>query len=173
MLILFYRRRFSWLGYSRNLHKLCCLCLSQGLVAGLLRPRPFLGKLLKATESSVSGTAPGLWNCWNASGLTRDEGHDVEVVHGLGDGEEGEDEGEHGDGGQARYSPCPQQIFRLHKFVQILDDLALEHLTANAKVAFVLHGSIPASFDTVESEGRQMGQCWIKYWTKILASVNS
>ncbi len=39
-------------------------------------------------------------------------------------------------------------------------DLAewLERLTANAEVATVL-GSIPASFDTVESEGRQMKQC--------------
>jgi hypothetical protein len=32
-----------------------------------------------------------------------------------------------------------------------------KRLTANAKVATVL-GSIPASFDTVESEGRQMKQ---------------
>ncbi len=40
-------------------------------------------------------------------------------------------------------------------------DLAewLERLTANAKVATVL-SSIPASSDTVESEGRQMKQCW-------------
>jgi hypothetical protein len=39
-------------------------------------------------------------------------------------------------------------------------DLAewLERLTANAVVATVL-GSIPASSDTVESEGRQMKQC--------------
>jgi hypothetical protein len=36
-----------------------------------------------------------------------------------------------------------------------------EHLTANAKVATVLD-SIPASFDTLESEGRQMKQCFIK-----------
>ncbi len=34
----------------------------------------------------------------------------------------------------------------------------LERLTANAKVATVL-GSIPASSDTVDSEGRQMKQC--------------
>jgi hypothetical protein len=41
-------------------------------------------------------------------------------------------------------------------------DLAewLEHLAVNANVAKVL-GSIPASSDTVESEGRQMMQCWI------------
>ncbi len=38
-------------------------------------------------------------------------------------------------------------------------------LTANAKVAIVL-GSIPASSDTVESEGRQMKQCWIQYIEK-------
>jgi hypothetical protein len=35
-------------------------------------------------------------------------------------------------------------------------------VTANDKVATVL-GSIPASSDTVESEWRQMKQCWIKY----------
>ncbi len=34
----------------------------------------------------------------------------------------------------------------------------LERLTVNAVVATVL-GSIPASSDTVESEGRQMKQC--------------
>jgi hypothetical protein len=34
----------------------------------------------------------------------------------------------------------------------------IEHLAVNAKVATVL-GSIPASSDTVESEGRQMKQC--------------
>ncbi len=38
----------------------------------------------------------------------------------------------------------------------------LERLTANAQVATVL-GSIPASSDTLESKGRQMKQCWIKY----------
>ncbi len=42
-------------------------------------------------------------------------------------------------------------------------DLAewLERLAVNAEVATV--GAIPASSDTVESEGRQMKQCWIKY----------
>ncbi len=35
----------------------------------------------------------------------------------------------------------------------------LEHLAAHAIVATVL-GLIPASSDTVESEGRQMKQCW-------------
>ncbi len=46
-------------------------------------------------------------------------------------------------------------------------DLAkwLERLTANAQVATVL-GSIPASVGTVESEGRQMKQCWILYEQK-------
>ncbi len=46
-------------------------------------------------------------------------------------------------------------------------DLAywLERLTANAPVATVL-GSIPASVGTVESEGRQMKQCWILYGKK-------
>jgi len=38
-------------------------------------------------------------------------------------------------------------------------------LTANAPVATVL-GSIPASVGTVESEGRQMKQCWILYEQK-------
>ncbi len=38
----------------------------------------------------------------------------------------------------------------------------LEWLTANAEVATVL-GSILASSDTAESEGRQMKQCWIQY----------
>jgi hypothetical protein len=44
-------------------------------------------------------------------------------------------------------------------------DLAewLERLTANAKVATVLIRSHFPAFDTVESEGRQMMQCWIKY----------
>jgi hypothetical protein len=36
--------------------------------------------------------------------------------------------------------------------------LASKRLTANAEVATVL-GSIPATFDTVESEERQMKQC--------------
>ncbi len=35
----------------------------------------------------------------------------------------------------------------------------------NAEVATVL-GSIPASSDTVETEGRQMKQCWIQYLEK-------
>ncbi len=37
-----------------------------------------------------------------------------------------------------------------------------ERLTANAVVATLLC-SIPASSDTIESEGRQMIQCWILY----------
>ncbi len=41
----------------------------------------------------------------------------------------------------------------------------LERLTANAAVATVL-GSIPASSDTMESEGRQIKQCWISYIKK-------
>ncbi len=51
MLILFYRRRFRELGYSRHLHEVWCLCLFQGRVAGLLRPRPFLNKLSNALVS--------------------------------------------------------------------------------------------------------------------------
>ncbi len=37
-----------------------------------------------------------------------------------------------------------------------------KRLIANAEVATV-PGSSPASSDTVESEGRQMKQCWIQY----------
>ncbi len=52
--------------------------------------------------------------------------------------------------------------------VSAVCDLAewLELLTANAIVATVL-GSIPASSDTVESEGRQMKQCQKSYIKKI------
>ncbi len=43
--------------------------------------------------------------------------------------------------------------------------LLLERQTVNAIVAIVtVLGSVPASSATVESEGRQMKQCWIKYW---------
>ncbi len=45
----------------------------------------------------------------------------------------------------------------------------LERLTVNAVVATAL-GSIPASSDTVETEGRQMKQCWISYIKKIQKS---
>ncbi len=61
------------------------------------------------------------------------------------------------------------------RFLRFIDDLMrssqvcgwdlakwLECLTSNAKVATVL-GPIPASSDTVESDGRQMKQCFIKY----------
>jgi hypothetical protein len=37
------------------------------------------------------------------------------------------------------------------------------YVAANAKVTTVL-SPIPASFDTVESEGQQMQQCGIKYF---------
>ncbi len=37
----------------------------------------------------------------------------------------------------------------------------LERLTANVELSLV---SIPAFYDTVESEGRQMKQCWIMHW---------
>ncbi len=52
-------------------------------------------------------------------------------------------------------------------------DLAkwLERLTANVVVATVL-SSIPASSDTVESEGRQMKQCWIEYIKKVKKTKN-
>ncbi len=40
-----------------------------------------------------------------------------------------------------------------------------QRMKANAEVATVL-GSIPSSSDTVESEGRQMKQCWIRYFKK-------
>ena len=63
-----------------------------------------------------------------------------------------------------------QNIWRfLSYFAQVSSiwDLAelLECLAVNAKVATVL-GSIPASSDTVESEGQQMKQCWIPYLNK-------
>jgi len=46
-----------------------------------------------------------------------------------------------------------------------------DRLTANAEVATV-PGSIPASTDTMESEGRQMKQSWIQYiWKKIALSL--
>ncbi len=38
----------------------------------------------------------------------------------------------------------------------------LERLTVNAEVT-TIPGSIPASSDTLEYEGRQMKQCWTKY----------
>jgi len=41
----------------------------------------------------------------------------------------------------------------------------LERLTASAEVETVL-GSVPASSDTVESEGRQMEQCLLHYIEK-------
>jgi hypothetical protein len=54
---------------------------------------------------------------------------------------------------------------------EILSDFAewLERLTVNAIGATVL-GSIPASSGTVESEGRQIKQCWISYIKKIKKS---
>jgi hypothetical protein len=59
-------------------------------------------------------------------------------------------------------------IFCSHT-VQVFWDLAewLERLAdgVNAKFQTVMC-SIPASSDTVESEGRQMKQCWIKYIRK-------
>jgi hypothetical protein len=44
----------------------------------------------------------------------------------------------------------------------IFSRVVREHLTVNAQVATVV-GSIPASSDTVESEGRQTKQCWKCY----------
>ncbi len=46
----------------------------------------------------------------------------------------------------------------------------LVRLTVNDKVATAL-GSIPASSDTVESEGRQMKQCWKKQEKLLIGSV--
>jgi hypothetical protein len=43
--------------------------------------------------------------------------------------------------------------------------MKLKLLTANAEVATVL-GSMPAFSETVESEGREMKQCWIQYIEK-------
>jgi hypothetical protein len=47
VLILVYRRRFSGLGYNRNIHIVLFVFVSRW-VAGLLRPRPFLNKLSTA-----------------------------------------------------------------------------------------------------------------------------
>ncbi len=43
--------------------------------------------------------------------------------------------------------------------------MVIERLAVNAKVATVL-ASIPASSDIVESKGRQMKQCCVKYMEK-------
>ncbi len=63
MLILFYRRQFRELGYSRDLHKLYCLSLLQGRVAGLLRPRPFIHKLSNALVSRKFCERHNYFNC--------------------------------------------------------------------------------------------------------------
>jgi hypothetical protein len=53
-----------------------------------------------------------------------------------------------------------RKIARSYNTIKWIGSIAewLERLTANSEVATVL-GSIPASSDTVESEGRQMKQC--------------
>ncbi len=78
---------------------------------------------------------------------------------------------------QACYCTCAENLFYLSTQMQIKVeffcgwDLAdckwdltewLERPTVNAEDATVLD-SISASSNTVESEGRQMKQCWIKY----------
>ncbi len=54
---------------------------------------------------------------------------------------------------------------------EIYSRVWLERLTANKYVAYAVVatvlGSIPASSDTVESEGRQMKQCWMSYIKKV------
>ncbi len=52
----------------------------------------------------------------------------------------------------------------LHVYENFGWDLAewVKRLVVNAKVTKIL-GSIPAFSDTVESEGRQMKECWIMY----------
>ncbi len=54
----------------------------------------------------------------------------------------------------------PQTRHKLNKIVDVAE--WLERLIVNAIVATFL-GSIPASSDIVESEGRQVKQCWITY----------
>ncbi len=66
---------------------------------------------------------------------------------------------------------CAEQVFLMGFPVSEYEtsgwDLAegSERLTVNAVVATVM-GSITASSDTVESEGRQKNQCWISYIKK-------
>jgi hypothetical protein len=40
----------------------------------------------------------------------------------------------------------------------------IQRVAANAKIATTVLGSIPASSDTAESEGRQVEQCRLKYF---------
>ncbi len=53
-------------------------------------------------------------------------------------------------------------VVRGDSITELDRDEWLERLTANAEVVLV-PGSIPVFSDTVESEGRQMKQFWIKY----------
>jgi hypothetical protein len=63
--------------------------------------------------------------------------------------------------------PDPEAYFRSYSWGSLQQ---LEHLTADDKVANVL-GSIPASFDTVESGGRQMKKCWKKTYLALSLGV--
>jgi hypothetical protein len=57
-------RHFSNSSLIKDYFKILCLCLFQGLVAGLLRPRPFL-KQIEHSRSSVSGTPKNLLFFYN------------------------------------------------------------------------------------------------------------
>jgi hypothetical protein len=59
VLILFYRRRFRELGYIRNLHKSCAVCVCSKVGCGFYYSLDLSLKnlaKLKATEGSVNGT---------------------------------------------------------------------------------------------------------------------
>ncbi len=62
---------------------------------------------------------------------------------------------------------CGWDLAELWMWSSWLSDLAewLERLAAITNVTTIL-GSIPASSDTVESEGQQLKQCWITYIKK-------
>ncbi len=70
-------------------------------------------------------------------------------------------------GGSGSGSGRPKNIWirwiRIRIRIRIRNTVAkwLERLTSNVELSLV---SIPAFYDTVESEGRQMKQCWIKTW---------
>ncbi len=53
--------------------------------------------------------------------------------------------------------------YRNHKSETSEPEIMPRNLNELARSWIRLLGSIPATSDTVESEGRQMKQCWIKY----------
>ncbi len=55
------------------------------------------------------------------------------------------------------------QLEKLYLEWMNIENLQYGYAQIRGVVNFLVMGSIPASSDTVESEGRQMKQCWIKY----------